>query len=105
MQARHVDDGEVRRVRGAIDDVRHVDEEVLGKQAVPRLFGDDAHAQAITRVRPRIAILDEELASLDVVGHPPMERIEELRLDRPVHFAPPHFVLARRLAHDEFVVG
>ena len=82
----------------------HVDEHVLREQAVPGLLGDDPDGQPVPRIRARVAILHEQLASLDVVEHPAMERVEELRLDGPVHLAPPDLVLARGFADDELVV-
>ena len=67
----------------------HVDEHVPREQAVPGLLGDDADRQPVARVGAGVAVLHEELAALDVVEQPLVQRVEVPRLDRPVDLAPP----------------
>ena len=54
----------------------HVDEHVAGEQAVPGLLGDDPHRQPVARVGAGVAVLHEQLAALDVVQQPLVQRVE-----------------------------
>ena len=58
------------------------------KRRVPGVFGDDADRQAMRRIGAGVAILDEQLAALDVGEQVAPQRLELRRIDRPVDAAP-----------------
>ncbi len=89
---------------GPPDGLRDVDEHVAREQAVPGVLGDDPHRQPVARVGAGVAVLHEESATLHVVEQALPQRVEMMRLERPIDLAPPDLVGARRLADDELVV-
>ena len=99
--------------RGDDDDLRPVhprrgrrspDEHIAGEQAVPGRLGDHPNRDAIERVSPDKAVLNEEVPSLQVRQEPLVEALELLGIHGPVDGPPPNAAGAGGLADDELVV-
>ncbi len=104
VQSRHVDHGEVRRVRRNTCGLGDLEKHVAGEQAVPCLLGDDADSQPVARIRAGIAVLNEELAPFDVAQKTLVQRVEVPSFNWAIDLAPPDAVGTRRLLDDELVV-
>jgi hypothetical protein len=82
------------------------DEHVAHEVGVPRVGQHVAHAQPVRRVGAAVQVLHEQLGQRAEVRPHVGEQGVEVRLGhRLVDPAPVHVRLARRLAHDELVVG
>ena len=79
-------------------------EHVADEQAVPRLLGDDAQRKPVLRLRARVEVLDEQVATLEEAGQPAEDLLELAGPERAVVLAPPDLILGRRLADDELVL-
>ena len=102
VEVRGVDKGELRHVSGHFSGL-DLDEHVAREKVVPSGFGDDANRQTIPGVRTHKAILNEEVAILQICQEPSMQPVELLGLHGPIYVAPPHLICARWFANDEFV--
>jgi hypothetical protein len=80
------------------------DEHVLCEEVVPRLLRDDADRHAVVGIRTGVAVLHEQLLTLEERLESRHEGIELVRCEGPVVFAPPDLVL-RRLLLDHELVG
>ena len=105
VELRAVDDDEVGLEPLQDLGVELAQEHVAGEHAVPGGLGDDPQLQAVLGVGAGVAVLDEDVAALEVGLQPDLQQLEVLGVERLVVLAPPDLVLARRLADDELVVG
>ena len=104
VEKRGVDHSELGDVIRELFRIVLADEHVAGKKIVPRARVHDADGDLIVRVGAGIAILHEEVPTLEVGRKPRFEPLEVLRLER-LGCIPPNLFLASRLADDVFVVG
>ncbi len=79
-------------------------EHVACEQGVPGPLADDAHRNPVHGACAGEAVLHEEVATLHVVAHLLVKRVEAFRFEGAVHLAPVDEVAARRLLDDELVV-
>jgi hypothetical protein len=100
-----LEDGEAGLEAGQRLAVQLTQEHVAHEHVVPGVLGDHAHVQAVLGVGPRVAVLHEDVPSLQVGLQTDLQLLEVLGIDRAVVLAPPDLGLARRLADDELVVG
>ena len=70
---------------------------------MPGQLRDDADGKTIARVCSGISVLHEKIKSFRVSHHALLQRVEFLRRELFVDFAPEDFVFARRVTHDGFV--
>ena len=63
------------------------------------MLGDDADGYPVALIRARIAILDEEILSLQVCAEALFDPFKLFRFNGPINFSPANLVLAGGLAH------
>jgi len=80
------------------------DEHVASEQAVPRMFGDNAHLDAVAGIRSCVAVLDKHFTTLEIGAEAKPDQVEVTRLERFVDRAPPDVVLRGGLLDHELVV-
>ena len=83
---------------------RRTDQKLVHKQRVPRIFGDDANADAVFKIGAAEQILREQFAAFREGHHVGIERIEMRRGHRLV-VVPPDLAFGAGIAHHEFVGG
>ena len=98
------DDGEVGLESHQLVGVG-ADKQVAREQAVPRVLGDHADAQAVTRVGAGRDVLRVHLVGPGVVLHARQQRLEACRGDWLVAGMPPDGVSARGLLDEELILG
>ena len=98
-----VQDGEFRFEIRALRVIRR-DEHVAREQAVPGLLGHHPDRQAVLRIGAGIDVLDEQLAVLQIGGHPLVGGIEMGFRDPVVDRPPPDIGRRGGLVDDELVL-
>ncbi len=101
FEARQIDDREFRCETLELLR-RRADQKLMHEERVPRIFGDDAHRQAMLKIGPTIEVFRVQLLAFREFHHVGVERVE-LRRGHGAIFVPPHLALCRGVAHDEFV--
>src|SRR5687768_3994891 len=84
---------------------RRDDEQIANEQVLPGKFLDEAHRQAVLRIRARVQVLDEELLPFQMRDDVAPQHVELRRIDRLVDLAPPDLRVTRRLLDHELVIG
>ena len=103
VEVRRLDDREIGNDGGEVLE-RRAQEHVAGEQAVPGGLGNHAHLAAVVGVRADVAVLDEDVAALQVGEQAAVHEVEVVLLEVVVDLAPPDLVLAGGLADDEAVL-
>lgn len=80
------------------------DEHVVGKQAMPRPFGENPNAKPILRMCPTVAIAHVKRPPLQIRKLPCSESSKTLRWERTIDLAPPYMLPTGGLLHDEFIL-
>jgi hypothetical protein len=102
MQIGGVNDGPVRLESGQIL-VPWSQEEAVGEQGMPGLFGNDANSQPIRRIRSRPAIDDEQLPALQIGRQTRVNSVADGRVHLAIDFTPGDLAFARRLRDDKSI--
>ena len=80
------------------------DEHVPGEEALPGLGGDDPDGESVLGVGAGVAVLDEQVAALEVGGHPPAQAGVPLGGEGVVVATPPDVGVGVRFADHVLVV-
>ena len=103
LHGRHVDDRETGGVLGIGLARRTGEKHRAREQAVPCALGDDPNRQAIFRIRPGEAVLNEQFPAAQRRQHPLLDRLEPVRSNVPVDLSPPDVRCGRWLADEKLV--
>ena len=79
-------------------------EHIPREETVPGVLVDHTDGQAKFRIRPRRALLDEQLGAVERLQEVLMQQVELRGLHGPVHRAPRDLVFARGLLHQEPII-
>ena len=101
----HAGGGEDGQVRSG---VRHVaggraQQQALGEQGVPGLFGDDADAQPMARIGTGPAIENEQIAALQVRADAIVEAVKGSGFEGAIDRSPPDLLAIRRIGDEEAI--
>ena len=105
LAGRRVDHGELGDVVRKLGTVGFGDEQVTGEQRVPSLLGHHPHRQAVGGVRPRVAVLHEQIPAAQMFDDGLVDGVEPVGIDRTVDVTPRDPGRARRLVHEESIAG
>ncbi|MGY3287876.1 hypothetical protein ACVWWP_000943 [Bradyrhizobium sp. LM3.6] len=101
-EARHVDDGELRREARQLDRLR-ADQQRADEQRMPGELGEDASLDPVGRIGAAVEVLCEQRLAFGVLEEVLVERLELLSRDRLVA-GPPHLLVGGGVAHRELVL-
>ena len=79
--------------------------ELAHKERVPRVLGNHADGQTISRVRAAVKILNKQVARAHVVQNPVKQGVKALGGECLVHFSPMDKAVRDLVVHNEFVFG
>ncbi len=82
-----------------------LNEHIPGEQAMPGIFCDHPHRQAVFRIGSAKAVLNKQVATLEKALQPAEQFIKFFTAVGPVILPPPDLVFGCGLTHDEFVIG
>ncbi len=104
VKIRGVQDGKFRNVLRQLFRIQLADKHGAGEQRGPSPLADHANRNAILFVRPRVAVLNENILSLQIRAEPVLEGVKFRGIERAIDLAPGNVVFAGRFAHEKAIL-